>query len=133
MKLFPTGLLLVAVTVSILSLGCGGGGSMSRYVPTSTTARKAVETALETWKSGAAHGPITSSKPAIDVFDARWQAGGKLESYEILEEVKGEEHPQFKVRLQLAGQPEETLNYRVIGIDPLLVFRDADYKKASGM
>lgn len=121
-----------AVAILTCGLGCGGSGT-ARYVPTSSTARKALETALETWKSGAAHGPITSSKPTINVFDARWQAGGKLESYTIIEEVEGEEHPQFTVRLQLAGQPEETLAYRVIGIDPLLVFRDVDYKKATGM
>lgn len=132
MKFCQTRLLPAAVAMLVLSLGCGDGG-MTRYVPTSSTARKTLETALETWKSGAEHGPITTSKPAINVFDARWQAGGKLESYEIIEEIKGLEHPQFKVRLQLAGQPEETLTYRVIGIDPLLVFRDADYKKTTGM
>jgi hypothetical protein len=132
MNVFQSRLFPVALTICVLSLGCGSGG-ITRYVPTSTTAKKTLETALETWKSGAVHGPITSSKPAINVFDARWQAGEKLDSYEIIEEVKGSEHPQFKVRLQLKGQPEEMLFYRVIGIDPLLVFRDADYKKTIGM
>lgn len=120
-------------TLSLLcSLSGCSGKSTARYIPTVPSARKALETSLATWKSGTAHGPITSSKPAINVFDARWQAGSELESYEILDEVKGEDHPQFKVRLKLAGQPEETLTYRVVGIDPLLVFRDEDYKKATG-
>lgn len=116
----------------IVLLGCGGD-TTQRYVPAAASARSGLETALSTWKSGAAHGTITTSTPAIDVFDARWQSGKKLESYEILEEITGQEHPQFKVRLKLADAPEETTTYRVVGIDPLLVFRDADYQKTTGM
>lgn len=130
MKRSPNKLVLAVIIASLVCLGCARG--TSAYVPTAATARKMLTTALEAWKSGAAHGPITSSKPGITVFDARWQAGAKLDSYEILEEIKDGEHPQFKVRMQLAGQPEETLTYRVVGIDPILVFRDADYKKATG-
>ena len=33
----------------------------------------------------------------------------------------------------LAGKSEEVNEYLVVGIDPLLVFRDSDYKRASGM
>lgn len=122
---------VLGLSLAMLLLGCGGG--TARYVPAAATAREALQTALTTWQSGTAHGPIASSKPEINVFDARWQAGKKLESFEILEEIAGQEHPQFKVRLQLAGQPEETLTYRVVGIDPLNVFRDADYQRATGM
>lgn len=121
--------LLVSLVVLML-LGCGGN---ARYVPAKTTAREALQTALSTWQSGTAHGPITSSKPVINVFDARWQAGKKLTSFEIVEEMTGKDHPHFKVRLQLDGQPEETATYLVVGIDPLLVFRDADYERAEGM
>jgi hypothetical protein len=35
--------------------------------------------------------------------------------------------------MQLAGKPEETLTYIIVGIDPLQIFRDADYKRASGI
>jgi len=116
----------------VMALGCGGA-STARYIPASGSARAALQTALTTWQSGTAHGPITSSKPEINVFDARWQAGKKLESFEILEEVTGQEQPHFQVRLKLEGQPEETATYLVVGIDPLHVFRDADYKKATGL
>ena len=112
--------------------GCGGS-SRDRYIPAASKAREALQTALNTWKTGTAHGPITTSKPAINVFDARWQAGKKLDSFEILEEVKNPDQPQFKVRLKLSGQPEETNIYLVIGIDPLQVFRDVDYKQTQSM
>jgi len=99
-----------------------------RYIPANTTARQALETALKTWQSGTAHGPITSSKPEIHVFEARWRGGKKLESFEIVEQLTGQEHPQFTVKLKLAGQPEETTTYHVVGIDPLNIFGEADYK-----
>lgn len=125
-------LVVVIGSVSIAAAGCGGK-STADYVPRADAARQAVETVLETWKSGAAYAPITSTKPAINVFEARWQAGKKLERYEIVEEVAGQEHPQLKVRIQLSGQAEETETYRVVGIDPLNVFREADYQRAIGM
>jgi hypothetical protein len=125
-------LLLGAYALLLAAPGCGGGGS-ARYIPKAADARAALQTALSTWQSGTAHGPITSSKPEINVFDARWKAGKKLESFEILEEITGQEHPQFKVKMKLAGGPEETATYLVVGIDPLHVFRDADYQKTIGM
>lgn len=122
------GLLLVVIAVT----GCSSDPTTD-YIPDSTDARTALETALTAWQSGAAHGPITTSSPTLNVFDARWQAGQKLEKFEILEELPGKDRPEFQVRMQLAGKPEETLTYLVIGIDPLQIFRDADYKRATGM
>lgn len=123
---------MIIAASMVMLFGCTGG-STDRYIPASANARSALETALKTWQSGEKHAPITSSKPEINVFDARWQAGKKLESFEILEEVAGQTPPQFKVRLKVAGQPEETTTYLVVGIDPLHVFRDADYQKTIGM
>jgi hypothetical protein len=123
---------LWALIFVFCSLGCTGK-SVESYKPTNESARKAIETALSTWKSGTPHGSITNVKPSLDVFDARWQAGAKLESYEILEEVTGKPEPHFKVKLKLAGKAEETTEYLVVGIDPLNIFRQADYNKATGM
>lgn len=125
---FPVCLFLAAFALC----GCSSDRTDS-YIPDSTDARSALETALNAWKSGAAYEPITSSTPVLNVFDARWQAGQKLEKFEILEELPETERPEFKVRMQLAGKPEETLTYIIVGIDPLLIYRDADYKRASGM
>ena len=120
------------IPLTLCLLGCQGK-SIDHYRPASATARKAIETAMSKWKAGVKHGPITDVTPPLNVFDARWQAGSRLESYEILEEVIGKELPYFKIKLKIAGKPEETTEYLVIGIDPLLVFRDVDYLKASGM
>ena len=103
------------------------------YVPKPTDARQAVETALSTWKSGAKHETITSSKVKIDVTDSRWRDRKQLESYMITEEIKGQTLPQFTVRLKLVGKPEETATYLVVGIDPLQVFREVEYKEAMGV
>ena len=113
-------------------IGCQSK-SVENYKPASETSRKAIENALNHWKAGNSHGPITGLTPPINVFDARWQTGSKLESFEILDEVKGKQAPCFRVKLKLAGKKEETTEYLVVGIDPLLVFRDVDYAKASGM
>lgn len=118
--------------ISSMLLGCANRGT-ARYMPAASTARSALQTALSAWQSGEKHGPLTSSKPEINVFDARWQAGKKLESFEILEAVTGQEQPQFKVKMKLDGQPEETLTYLIVGIDPLHIFRDADYRRTTGL
>ncbi len=112
-------------------LGCGNE-TAARYKPSSTTARDSLQTALTTWQSGAKHGTIQTSKPAIDMFDLRWQQGTKLESFEIGDEIKGREQPAFNVKIKLDKQTEENNVYLVVGIDPLLVFRDVDYQKATG-
>ena len=114
-----------------LFVGCSGRNSPSRYEPPTLIARNAIETALKTWESGSPFGPI-AGKPAISVFDQRWQSGKKLESFEMLDKVTGTEHPQFKVRLKIKGNDEEVNEFLAVGIDPLFVFRDKDYRKASG-
>lgn len=113
----------------LLRFGCARN-TTKNYVPTATEARQAVEDALSKWKSGAKHGTVESSKVKIDVFDARWRDGKKLESFTINEEIKGQSLPQFKVRLKLVGKQEETTTYLVIGIDPLQVWSEVDYKES---
>ena len=132
MKTCNTGSLALRVFVGLFVLsGCSGGNTSSRYEPSKQVARSAIDSALKTWKSGVPLGEI-AGKPAINMFDERWQSGKKLESYEILEEVVGSEHPQFKVRLKITGSAEEVNEFLAVGIDPLLVFRDKDYQKATG-
>lgn len=121
--------LLASMLMSMV--GCGGE-STARYIPSSTTARDALQTALSTWQSGAAHGTIETSKPAINVFDLRWQQGKKLDSFAIGEEIKDREQPSFNVKIKLEKQAEEDNVFLIVGIDPLLIFRDKDYQKATG-
>ena len=70
------------------------------------------------------------------VLDRDWRAGKKLASYEITGEVAdmGDSPRLFRAKLTYADvkEPVET-NYYVVGIDPLLIFREEDYRKVSGM
>lgn len=126
-------MLMTGSLLGILWIAGCGGNSRERYLPAATVARDALVKVLDAWKAGAPYESITISKPAINVFESRWRDGKKLESYQILEEDKHADQPQFKVRLQITGQPEETTTYLVIGIDPLNVFRDVDYKQTESM
>jgi hypothetical protein len=121
-------LLLLAI---VMLPGCGGKRLID-YKPSAQSGRQALESALKAWQSGAAYEPITSVKPAVSVFEARWRDGAKLESFEILEEVPSGEHVIYKVKLKLTGAPEATTTYRIVGIDPLNVWGEADYAQATG-
>ena len=39
--------------------------------------------------------------------------------------------PQFKVRLQVEGEPDETTVYYVIGIDPIQVYRETEFLQST--
>jgi hypothetical protein len=123
-------LLLCGLASAPLTLGCGGD-SRDRYLPSSQAAREILDKSLQKWKSGTPHGPIADAKPVINIFDARWQEGKKLKFYEIIEEEKYTDQPQFKVRLQVEGEPEETTIYYVIGIDPIQVYRETEFLQSS--
>ncbi len=121
----------MSITMALLALGCGT--SDRTYIPSQNTARGALEAALNAWKSGAAHGTVKGFQVPIDTFDARWQAGKKLEQFEILREEPSDGPKTFVVKMKLADDKEEQeVTYLVLGKDPLLVFRREDYNKASG-
>ena len=124
---------IVVLSCAAISLaGCGTGEE--KYIPSENTAREAVDAALTAWKSGQAHGTVNSFAVPIDVYDARWQAGKKLETFEFVREEQSEGHRKFIVNMQLTGdKAAEEVTYLVVGNDPLLVFRQQDYDKASGM
>jgi hypothetical protein len=123
----------LAVLISLGFIAGCSTASHDRYIPPTDRARSAVEAALSSWKAGEPLKTITTHTPPVDFFDARRQAGKKLESFHIVGEVTSQEHPAFKVDLRFAGEKEhEETTYIVIGIDPLLVFRAEDFKKASG-
>ncbi len=119
------------LAICTCSLGCNGNTS-ARYKPASTTARQAIETALSKWKTGVKYGLNAETTPKVIVEEPRWKSGSRLESYDIIEEVPGKEYPQFKVKLKLAGKPEEISEYLVVGIDPPIVYSKEEYERASG-
>lgn len=123
--------------MTLILSGCGGGGgSVASYQPTGTTAKAALTTALDTWKSGREKpGTIESSKPAVQVQDQVWDAGRKLKEFQIGDETPSTDGPtRFKVKLTFnGGDPAtEEAEYVVFGKDPLWVCRDKDYQKMIG-
>ena len=120
--------------MSLVVVVCGcGRASQDSFIPPATSARSALETALKAWQSGAAYDTIKSATPAVQPFDARWQSGMKLKSFEIVREVPQEGPKKFEVRVELEGAEAVTDIIWVVGKDPLHVFRDQDYQKASGV
>ena len=133
--------LKIATSLSLLLVmtvvfGCGsGGGSVSSYRPTGQSAKDALTTALEAWKSGREKpGAIDTSKPVIQIQDQVWDSGRKLKEFQIGEEKAAADGPtRFQVKLTLEGDPaNEDAEYVVFGKDPLWVCRDKDYQKMTG-
>lgn len=113
--------------------GCGGSGE-AKYVPSEGSANEALNVALQAWRDGQPYGTITSYKVPIDTYDARWQAGEKLEKFEVIRSEQLDQHKAFVVKIKLASDQEEQEDtYLVIGNNPLMVFRKQDYDKASGV
>ena len=121
--------------LACLCAGCGhNGGSFDDYVPKAQTAREALAAALTAWQNGAAPGKIEAVSPAVQAVDFQWQAGQKLQSYEILEEIQGDGPKRFSVKLTLAGSgAAQEVRYVVLGREPLWVYREEDYAKVSAM
>jgi hypothetical protein len=120
------------VAWACLMIGCSGAPD-KKYIPAAVTAKGALAAALEKWKSGAAHATVIEFDVPIDIFDARWQNGKKLASYEILHEVDSTGPKTFAVLMKLEDENEpKEVTYLVVGKNPLLIFREQDYQKAAG-
>lgn len=111
-------------------LGCGGG-----YVPPSNAAaRTALTQSLTQWKNGGPPGAIDGASPPTQAADHIWQAGRKLDTFEIVREESGGEEKRFLVKLIFRGDPapKETL-YVVFGNSPIFVYAEEDYQRMINM
>ena len=125
---------IILLSGAIVPFGCGKA-DVKDYVPADELARTSLTAALDAWQSGKPLDAIGATAPAINAQDTLWAEGKKLEKYEIVGSEKSEEQkPQFRVRLWLAGEatPREVV-YVVVGKDPIWVFSEASYNRASGM
>lgn len=113
--------------------GCNSGGDTGRYVPPESSARQAVEAALTHWKDGATQpGELSVGSQKVQVVDQAWAGGLKLQGFEITSEETGSGGPRvFNVKLKTA-RGEQVTKYYVVGIDPLWVYAEPDYKKLIG-
>jgi|HubBroStandDraft_4_1064222.scaffolds.fasta_scaffold434633_1 hypothetical protein len=123
---------VLLIATSLLA-GCNAASSTARYVPTEKSAREALETALDNWKSGKPPGDITDRKPPISISDSVWKSGKKLASYEITtEETNAEGHHRFTVKLTMNPTGAIDTHYVVFGDSPIWVCSEEDYAKLSG-
>jgi len=112
-------------------IGCGDGSS--KFLD-DQAARTALDTALTAWSRGSKPGVLPGSEPPVVVHDTPWSQGQHLASYEILGEESAAAEKRFTVRLSLS-KPERTedVQYHVLGVSPLMVFRDQDYLRNINM
>ncbi len=118
-------LLMIAVGM----IGCSAPPPPVGIVPDSSTGRRALEVAMEGWKAGRPTGVVEPTIPGVQVVDTHRRPGQALEGFEILGESPDERARTFTVRLRLSS-PEErpVVRFLVVGIDPILVFRQEDYE-----
>src|SRR5262245_18921992 len=123
---------VLAALLLIPLAGCGSRGPGS-FVPKEAAAREALEAYLIAWKKGEPVGRVKSHTPPIDDIDSRRKPGDKLTAYEISgQDTTPEGHHRFAVKLTLEPAGAQEDHYVVLGIDPLWVYREDDYKKLSG-
>jgi hypothetical protein len=121
-----------AILALSLLAGCRGSGE-EKYVPAEATARQALETALGQWRDGQAKpARFTQGKVNVEVLDQAWSAGQKIQGFDIVGEETAAGGPRvFAVKLKTA-KGEHTVKYYVVGIDPLWVYSEPDYRKQAG-
>jgi hypothetical protein len=118
-------------------VGCASRAT-SDYVPPSNQARQAVEQMLEAWRAGDVEKVelrLPGNGPRVQIFDQQRASGQKLSKFQVIREIEGKQDQprQIAVKLTFGEEEEIEATYYVVGIDPLLVFRDTDYRQASGM
>jgi hypothetical protein len=113
--------------------GCSRGKRAEDFTPAADNARRALEAALKYWQEGHPPGTVPGTAPVVEVIDTKWKGGQKLQTFEILqEETPGPGPRYFTVRITPPrGAPQE-VRYVIVGIDPIWVYREADYKKIAG-
>jgi hypothetical protein len=119
----------VLLVVALGMNGCSGRPEAPAIVPDSAQGRRAIAAAMASWEAGHAAGGVEPTSPRVQVGDTRRKPGQRLEGYEILGETADSRVRTFTIRLALV-EPEERpiVRFLVVGIDPILVFRQEDYE-----
>ena len=119
--------------LAVIVCGCGRK-SESDYVSSDETVQHALESALTAWQNGKPPGVLEGTSLPVQVVDAQWQSGQKLKSFEILGEDEAAGAPRwFAVKLILESGQEQNVHYVVVGQKSVVVFRDEDYNRTTGM
>ncbi len=121
----------LAVMLAVASVSaCRPSDYRSRYVPQESVARAALTVALRAWEQGNVGRLSIDGQRRVELVDQHRRDGQTLNRFTILGEVSVEGGRWFEVELNL-DRPAQTerVRYCVIGIDPLWVFRQADYEQ----
>lgn len=134
MHSFSRSFVAIVLLIGGLLVGCDKGHKASDFTPDENKAKTTLESALNHWKNGGSTGTIADTSPSIEVIDTKWKAGQKIKGFEITAEepFSGTGARIFKVRLELTSGKSEDTKYAVLGINPVLIYRDEDYQKLSG-
>src|SRR5262245_44762775 len=102
-RMFRKGLFgLICLTCVTTAPGCRNrAASMDRFVPTSNSARDALEAALTAWQNGEPPGEIRSSACVVQVVDTHRKSDRPLKTFEILGEVGSDSGRCFLARIAL--------------------------------
>lgn len=125
-KRFRHGLLVfLAASLS----GCEPRLDRIPIIPDQAKGRRAIEAVMATWRAGHPAGIIEPTSPRVQVVDTHRKPGQKLVDFQILSDSADSRVRTFNVRLTLA-EPEErpVVRLLVVGIDPVLIFRQEDYE-----
>lgn len=119
--------------VLVFLTGIMGCGNDTAPLPKADVARGSLEAGLTAWKEGRPASSLTDGKPAIDFVDYQWKAGKKLSAFTIGADETAEGTHAIAVGLTIDGQPEKQVQYMVLGLDPVHIFRDEDYARTLNM
>jgi hypothetical protein len=115
------------LTVLLALTGCGTDDP--GIVPDSAKGRAVLARAMEAWVAGRPVGMLEGTGPAVQVIDSYRKAGQTLAGYEIQAETATPRARTFSLKLTLEHPDEHALvRYLVVGIDPVLIFRQEDYE-----
>ena len=118
--------ILLLITAAAL-WGCAQDAK--RFVPAPHVARQALVEALDAWKNGEPSGPVANTTPQVHITDSLRKATQRLVAYTILGEKSSGHGRAYMVELSLDSPVEKLkVEYIIVGIDPLWVFRREDYE-----
>ncbi len=120
---------------ALLATASGCGQTGAAYTPSQHEASQALEASLTAWRDGKSPKDLESLSPPLHPVDSEWQAGKRLERFEILkEEPSAEAAKIFVVRLGMK-EPATAKDARfiVIGRNPVWVYREEDYAHVLNM